>query len=90
MSAKSGNATLFKVVKAALLRDWDPIDISDNPDLTDEYDSYVPDIVRLVAAGHSQQELADHLKHIEETLNVILPEERRIRTAALLVKLIAR
>jgi hypothetical protein len=90
MSAKPDSTMLFKHVKATLLKEWDPIDISDNPHLTDEYDSYVPEIVRLVTAGHSPQELADHLKYIEETLSVVPPEERRIRTAALLVKLIAR
>lgn len=90
MSEKLDGAALFKGVRAALLHEWDPIDISDNPHLADEYDSYVPEIVRLVKAGHSPQELANHLKHIEENMNVSPPEERRLKTAALLVKLMAR
>jgi hypothetical protein len=50
---------------ASLLRQWDPIGSRpgiDGP--LDEYDSYAPHIVSMVAAGCTQVELCRHLQNL--------------------------
>jgi hypothetical protein len=76
----------LKKVKAIVLKEWDPLDVGDNPHLSDEYDAYLPELIRLLKAGCTSHEVAEHLKAIEDKLGVTLPSERRKRAAALLVK----
>jgi len=58
-------------IRQILLQDWDPIGVQEIPEAQDEYDSYVGGVYRLVAAGSSAQEIADHLWHIEnETIGL--------------------
>jgi hypothetical protein len=40
-------AIKFSRVRKIMLRDWHPIIIGDNPNLSDEYDHYIPGIVSL-------------------------------------------
>lgn len=57
------------------LRAWDPIGVmvgEDSP--VDEYDSYAPHIVSLLASGTSKTELAAHLEHIR-TVTIGLPAD---------------
>jgi len=44
---------------------WDPIGIKDEPAAADEYDSYVGGVYRLIAAGATPRELAEHLAKVE-------------------------
>ena len=48
-----------------LCRDWDPIDIGDEPETHDEYDTYVGGIYRLLASGASPERVAEHLSSVE-------------------------
>ncbi|HEV2799812.1 MAG TPA: hypothetical protein VGW12_04910 [Pyrinomonadaceae bacterium] len=48
-----------------LLRDWDPIGVSDVPEAQDEYDAYVGGVYRLLASGASEDEIIEHLYRIE-------------------------
>lgn len=49
----------------ALLRVWDPIGVADVPAARDEYDSYVPQVFRLLADGASQDDVFNHLRQLE-------------------------
>src|SRR5881296_3827439 len=48
-----------------LRRHWDPIGIKHNPAAQDEYDTYVWGVYRLIAAGATARQLAEHLVQIE-------------------------
>lgn len=77
-------------IRTILLNDWDPIDVGDNPNLSDEYDAYLPDLTKLVTDGASGDEIAEYLKTVEETLGLKLPTERRRRAAEALTQLTIR
>jgi hypothetical protein len=77
-------------IRTILLNDWDPIDVGDNPNLSDEYDAYLPDLTKLVTDGASGDEIAEYLKTVEETLGLKLPTERRRRAAEALARLTIR
>ncbi len=63
-------------VRAILLSDWDPL-VGNNPNLADEYDTYVPRVMRAVEGGASEREISDLLLDCEEDLGVPSP----VRTA---------
>ena len=73
-------------VRIILLRAWDPLGIGDNPHLTDEYDAYIPDIIRLVQQGSDAAEIVQHLKKIETSLGIHPPSEGRTRAAKQLIE----
>jgi hypothetical protein len=52
-------------IKTALLREWDPIGVSQIPEAQDEYDSYVPAIYKLLITRRPQQEVYDYLWWLE-------------------------
>ena len=54
-----------------LLHRWHPIGIREVPEAADEYDGYVGPVYRLLAAGASDAEIAQHLVQIEtETMGL--------------------
>ena len=48
-----------------LRRNWDPIGIKDEPAAQGEYEAYVGGVYRLIAAGATARQLAEHLVQIE-------------------------
>ena len=66
---------LFSAVRLILMRDWDPIGISDVPAAQDEYDGYVAPLLRLLRDGVSSSALSDTLLRIE-TVEMGLPGDR--------------
>jgi hypothetical protein len=69
-------------IRQALLLDWDPIGVQEIPEAHDEYDSYIGGVYRLIASGATEQQVADHLWHIEnDTMGLPAPD----RDALLLV-----
>ena len=52
-------------IRRILLRDWDPLRVSDNPHLHDEYDRYIDGIVYLLDQHCTVDELKKHLSRIE-------------------------
>ena len=50
-------------IKAALLKEWDPIGVKDVPQAQDEYDSYAPHIYTLLTTR--PHELSDYLWSLE-------------------------
>jgi len=51
-------------IKAALLKEWDPIGVKDVPPAQDEYDSYAPHIYTLLTT-RPLHELSDYLWRLE-------------------------
>lgn len=60
----------YDEVRSVLLRDWDPLGVGDNPNLSDEYDSYIPELLRLLRAGASATVIAEYLETLESRLGV--------------------
>jgi hypothetical protein len=48
-------------IRAILLKDWDPLGIGDNPNLADEYEHYIPAILRLFDTHGTVEELERYL-----------------------------
>ena len=55
-------------IRRVLLREWDPIGVKDVPEAQDEYDSYVPDVLRLLARRASARAVFDYLWWLETEL----------------------
>ncbi len=47
-------------IRTVLLRDWDPLGVGNNPKLSDEYDSCIPVIYRMIQAGTTVQEIQQY------------------------------
>ena len=60
------NDNLASRVRMILLRDWDPLIVGDNPNLSDEYDDLIPSIVSLLKNHCTPEQLERHLMVIEE------------------------
>jgi hypothetical protein len=75
-------------VAEILLRKWDPLDVGDNPKLSDEYDRYVPGVMRLLKSGAGIEEMERHLASIENSFGIEASAVRRQATAAQLVALL--
>jgi hypothetical protein len=53
-------------IRTILLKDWDPLGVGDNPNLANEYDDYIPGILRLLDAHCTVDQLERYLRDIEE------------------------
>src|SRR5437879_653838 len=52
-------------IQQALLQEWDPIGIREFTEAHDEYDAYVPDIVRMLSSRASEEEVLAFLWWLE-------------------------
>jgi len=52
-------------VKEILLKEWDPIGISDSPEADDEYDSYVPYVSQMLRQGKTVDQIYEYLRWVE-------------------------
>jgi hypothetical protein len=77
---------VIMAVRRVLLSDWDPIGVCDEPQAQDEYDDYVPDIVRLLREGAGANTLANHLLRIEAEEMCLPSNPERARHAAMKLK----
>ena len=64
-SRESQAQNIQRVIREVLLRDWDPIGVRDVPEAQGEYDGYVGGVYRLLAAGVTVADLAEHLAQLE-------------------------
>lgn len=76
------NPSRFRAVRAVLLEIWDPIGIGEVNAAQDEYDAYVPGILRLLEKGASRDDLASYLSDIATTQMGLIEDEARNRAAA--------
>jgi hypothetical protein len=70
-----------EAVRAILLRDWDPLSVGENPNLTDEYDAYIPGLLRLIDQGCACEQLERYLLDIERGLH-LRPDASSVALAA--------
>lgn len=78
---------LFEAVAQILWEDWDPIGAAVP---ADEYDSYVPDVVRLLQEGAGKAALVEHLRYVaREALASEVPNDRLEQAATKLAELAA-
>lgn len=64
---------------------WDPIGVAGAPAARDEYDSYVPRVVKMLFDGADAETIARHLRSIEAEAMGMTPHaerEKRTRHAA--------
>jgi hypothetical protein len=57
---------IYDSIRQVLLRDWDPIGIRDNGELSDEYDAYIAPVYRVLVGSRSRDELIGCLQRMEE------------------------
>ena len=76
-------------VVEAILRRWDPMDLAPGEFAPkDEYDSYAPHIVSLVAQGCSVEELIGHLRTLR--LAMVCMRDREEHDTEIATEIIAR
>jgi len=75
-------------IRAALLHEWDPIGVRDDPEAQGEYDSYAGMIYKLLLNSANQDAIFDYLWYVE-TLQLGLPGNRKAteKFAARLIEL---
>jgi len=73
-------------IREVLMKCWDPIQVQDEPGASDEYDSYIDGVFRLLARGATDSEVAEHLATIERDsmgystqAEALLPVARRLK-----------
>ncbi|MGH6835004.1 MAG: hypothetical protein ACREC9_05515 [Methylocella sp.] len=53
-------------IRTILLRDWDPLIVGDNPNLSDEYDDLIPGIIGLLKNHCTAEQMERYLREIED------------------------
>jgi hypothetical protein len=56
---------LSDALRTVLINEWDPIGVRSKRAARDEYDAYIPGIIRLLQAGADHGKLTQHLQHTE-------------------------
>lgn len=75
-------------IRGVLLREWDPIGVADTPNAQDEYDSYVPEIARMLGIGATAESIAAGLVAIEtKRMGLAADMQRALRVARRLLDL---
>jgi hypothetical protein len=77
----------FEGVKQIFFFEWDPIRVSGNFKLSDEYDRFVPEFVHLVNQGGSLERIVERLADAERTLFAETTEKTRTQVAESLLRL---
>lgn len=77
-----------RLVRAILLKQWDPIGVRDYPAAHDEYDQYLPAILNLLENGATIMEIARHLGSIVSSeMGLVELPERDLAVARSLLRL---
>ena len=71
-------------VKQTLWQDWDPIGMRQIGGPADEYDSYAPDVLAMLRAGTTEEDLVAHLHSIATTQMGLHPPRAHYAARALL------
>ena len=73
----------MQTIRAALMRDWDPIGVAEIPEAADEHDSYIGSVYRILTATLSEDELVEFLYRTEtETMGLSADSRERVREVA--------
>ncbi len=83
---KTRKATALEIqnsIRQILFKEWDPIGVSDNLNLVDEYDSYIAPIYRLLSINQSEESLIEFLFRTErDVLGVACESPEQLRPVA--------
>ncbi len=70
---------LYKKIAEVLFNMWDPIGISHEVDVNDEYNEYVPKVFNLLIANEPKEFLIKYLSDVEFNRMGLTPDIRRIQ-----------
>lgn len=62
---------LLAAIREILWRDWDPIGVNDFEDAHGEYDSYAPNLLRLLREGVSEEDLTIRLGKYRDNMGLL-------------------
>jgi hypothetical protein len=80
---KQRSAEIQDLIRQVLLRDWNPIGVNNDPELADEYDSYVAPVYRIPMASRSEDDLIDLLYRAErDQIGTACESPEQLRTLA--------
>lgn len=69
-------------LRSLLMTHWDPIGVSDVPEASDEYDSYMPGLAKMLRDGADTEAVAVHLAEIENKWMELPATPEQTREAA--------
>ena len=61
------DSKLISAIRSVLINDWDPVGIGDNPNLSDEYDSYIGSIINILKQRLPVETIVAFLEKVETT-----------------------
>ena len=67
MILKRKSKNIISSIRSVLVNDWDPIEIGDNSNLFDEYDSYIGPIITMLRQSSTIEEIVAFLENTERT-----------------------
>lgn len=73
--------SVWMEVRTILMEHWDPIGICGEPNATNEYDSYIPNIIALLRARASVEVMLDYLDWVASERMGFISQRERARTA---------
>lgn len=76
------NHDRLSAIQSVLMESWDPIGVKGVAAARDEYDSYIPEIMRLIERRVSVADLAKYLSEIATVEMGLTDVEHRDRTTA--------
>jgi hypothetical protein len=81
-SREQRGAEIQDAIRQVLFREWDPIGVNGNPKLSDEYDSFIAGVYRILVASRSEDDLMAYLFKAEEGLGVQCQSPEQLRPVA--------
>lgn len=77
-----------RAIREILMKEWDPIGVSDVPEAQDEYDSYIPHIYGLLIHHKTEQEIFRYLWELEtDYIGLCGNRQQTEKVAKLLIEL---
>jgi len=70
MECKIQQRKLIYNIQTILLQNWDPIGVSNNPNLKDEYDGYIGQVIQILSKNASVEEIVNILIKFERDMGV--------------------
>jgi hypothetical protein len=82
-SKKQRAAEIQDLIRQVLFRDWDPVGVNSDPELADEYDSYIAPAYRILVGNRSEDDLIGFLYRTErDQIGTGCESPEQLRTVA--------
>jgi len=83
MTQRQRGRHMQRVIRDALMREWDPIGVADIPEADDEYDRYIGSVYRILTGRRSEEELVEFLYQTEtDTMGLVGGSHPHLREVA--------